>query len=133
MPSVARHIWEFIVAIARQWSTIVTGGFIAALILLYEHKTGEPIAGRLFWIAVITSLVVAVFLAWRKERVTVESLTAPRPDFVYEGVGSQITFNVPTDRATTDKPIQVKSRPVSLNRVLQGYTRPLRDKAYDPA
>jgi hypothetical protein len=103
MPSVVRHIWEFIVAVARQWSTIVTGGFIAALILLYEHKTGEPIAGRLFWIAVITSLVIAVFLAWRKERVTVESLTAPRPDFVYQGVGSQITFNVPTDPATTNK------------------------------
>jgi hypothetical protein len=69
-----RHAWEFVVAVARQWGALATGGFVVALIGVYERLNGRPIAGRLFWIAVIISLLVAFFLVWRKERLGVEGL-----------------------------------------------------------
>jgi hypothetical protein len=69
-----RHIWDFVVAVLRQWGALVTGGVVVAAIAVYEHISGRPIAGRPFLIAVIISLLVAFFLAWRKERLTVERL-----------------------------------------------------------
>jgi len=71
-----RHISEFVIAVLRQWGVLVTGGFVVALIGVYEHWSGRPIAGRLFWIAIILSLVVAFFSVWRKERLAVERLDA---------------------------------------------------------
>jgi hypothetical protein len=73
-----RHIAEFVVAVLRQWGVLATGGFVVALIGVYEHWSGRPIAGRHFWIAIILSLVVAFFSVWRKERFTVEALNASR-------------------------------------------------------
>jgi len=75
MPITLRHFLEFIVAVLRQWGTLVTGGFIVGLIVLYEHASGRQIAGWVFWIAVIISLLVAFFLVWRKERLMVERLS----------------------------------------------------------
>jgi hypothetical protein len=90
-----RHIWEFIVAVLRSWGVLTTGGFVVALIGLWEHLSGRPIAGWPLWIAVALSLVCACFSAWRKERLTAESLTAPRPDFIFDS--SQITIRSFTD------------------------------------
>jgi hypothetical protein len=78
MPITLRHVWEFVVAVLRQWGALATGGFIVALIGVYEHASRRPIAGRLFWMAVIISLLVAFFLVWRKERLTVERLSRGR-------------------------------------------------------
>jgi hypothetical protein len=78
MPIILRHVWEFVVAVLRQWGALVTGGFVVALIGVYEHASGRPIAGGLFWIAVIMSLLVAFFVVWRKERLTVERLSRGR-------------------------------------------------------
>ena len=71
-----RHIWEFIVAVLRSWSVLTTGGFVVALIGLWEHLSGRPIAGWPLWIAIALSLVCACFSAWRKERIAVETLNA---------------------------------------------------------
>lgn len=85
-----RHIWEFIVAVAHKWGVLTTGGFVVALIGLWEHLSGRSIAGWPLCVAVALSLVSACFSVWRKERLTVESLTTPRPDFVFDS--SQITI-----------------------------------------
>lgn len=71
-----RHVWEFVVAVLQQWAALATGGVIVAVIGLYERASQKPVAGRLFWAGVIISLVAAVFLAWREERLTVERLNA---------------------------------------------------------
>jgi hypothetical protein len=86
-----RHIWDFVRAVLQQWAALVTGGVIVAVIGLYERASERPVAGRLFWAGVIISLGAAVFLAWRKERLAVENLTSPVPDFFYEGLGSRVT------------------------------------------
>jgi hypothetical protein len=78
MPIILRHSWEFAVAVSRQWGTLATGGVIVALIGVYEHASGRPIAGRLFWTVVVISLLVAFFSVWRKERLTVEKLSRGR-------------------------------------------------------
>jgi hypothetical protein len=88
---VFRHVREFVVAVLRSWGVLTTGGFLVALIGLWEHLSARPIAGWPLWIAVALSLVCACFSAWRKERLTVENLTAPRPDFIFDS--SQITIH----------------------------------------
>jgi hypothetical protein len=103
MMVVLRHVWQFVTAVLQQWAALVTGGVIVAVIALYERASERPFAGRLFWAGVIISLVAAVFLAWRKERLAVESLTLPRPDFFYEGSGSRVTPHLGTNSA--GKPI----------------------------
>ncbi len=98
-----RHIWDFVRAVLQQWAALVTGGVIVAVIGLYERASERPVAGRLFWAGVIISLGAAVFLAWRKERLAVENLTSPVPDFFYEGLGSRVTPRLQTNSA--GKPI----------------------------
>jgi hypothetical protein len=87
---VVRHAWEFVVAVARQWGALATGGFVVALIGVYERLNGRPIAGRPFWIAIMISLVVAFFLVWRKERLTVEKLSSAREERVQEYVDATV-------------------------------------------
>ena len=98
---VFRHVWEFVVAVLRSWGVLTTGGFLVALIGLWEHLSAQPIAGWPLWIAVALSLVCACFSAWRKERLTVENLTAPRPDFIFDR--SQITIH--SFRDSSGKPL----------------------------
>ena len=88
-----RHAWQFAVAVFQRWGVLTTGGFIVGLIGLWEHLSARPIAGWPLGIAVALSLVAACFSAWRKERLKVESLIANRPDFFYEGIRSQVTFD----------------------------------------
>jgi hypothetical protein len=71
-----RHVWEFIVAVFQRWGVLTTGGSLVALIGLWEHLSGRPIAGWPLWIAVALSLLCACFSAWRKERLAVEALNA---------------------------------------------------------
>jgi hypothetical protein len=71
-----RHISEFVVAVLRQWGVLVTGGFVVALIGVYEHWSERPIGGSFLWIAVVVSLLVAFFRVWEKERLAVERLDA---------------------------------------------------------
>jgi hypothetical protein len=70
-----RHLWAFVVAVLQSWGVLTTGGFVVALIGLWEHLSARPIAGWPLWIAVALSLVSACFSAWRKERLTVETLS----------------------------------------------------------
>jgi hypothetical protein len=78
MPAILSHVWEFIIAVGRRWGVLVTGGFIVGLISVYEHWSGRPIAGRLFWSVIVISLLAAFFSAWRQERLTFEGFKSRR-------------------------------------------------------
>jgi len=69
-----RHVWQFIIAVVRQWGVLVTGGFVVALIGVIEHLSGRSVSGWPLWSALILSLIAAVFSAWRKERQNWERL-----------------------------------------------------------
>ena len=75
MATIVRHLWEFVVAVSQRWGAFVTGGVIVGIIAMYEHASGKPIAGWLFWIAVVISVFAAFFSVWRKERLRVEGLS----------------------------------------------------------
>jgi hypothetical protein len=70
-----RHVWDFFVAVIRQWGALLTGGVVVAVIGVYEHAGQKSISGWPFWSAVNAALFIACFLAWRKERVRVESFS----------------------------------------------------------
>ena len=59
---------------SSELGVLTTGGFVVAFIGLWEHLSARPIAGWPLWIAVALSLLSACFSAWRKERLTVETL-----------------------------------------------------------
>lgn len=73
-----KHLWDFALALISQWAALVTGGIVVAVIAFVERIRKKPIAGKLFWAAIIASFFFASFLAWRDERVRVESLHLDR-------------------------------------------------------
>jgi hypothetical protein len=76
MSSWPRHLWDFLIALARRWGVLMTGGFIVGLITLYQYLTARSISGWPVWAGLALSLSAAVFLTWREERLTVEKLSA---------------------------------------------------------
>jgi len=40
-----RSLSDFIIAVAPQWGVHVTGGFLVALVIVYEHLTEKAITG----------------------------------------------------------------------------------------
>ena len=64
----------FLVAVVRWWKLLVTGSLVTAGIVLYEHVSqplGAATAAKLFGFGFV---LVAIFLAWREERVRVRAL-----------------------------------------------------------
>jgi len=80
------QIWQFVVAVARHWGALVTGGFIVGLIAVIEHVQQKSISGWPLWIAIIISLFVAFLLVWRNERRNVIALTDKLHDPIDEKV-----------------------------------------------
>jgi len=67
-------VYGFLAAVLRWWKLLVTGSLVTAGIVLYEHVSqpiGAAAAGKLFGFGFV---VVAIFLAWRQERLRVRAL-----------------------------------------------------------
>ncbi len=74
MKSWLLDFYEFLVAVVRWWKFLITGSLVIAGIVLYEHVSqplGAATAGKLFGFGFV---VVAIFLAWRQERLRVRAL-----------------------------------------------------------
>jgi hypothetical protein len=65
MGALMRDILEFIVTVSRHWGRLMTGGFIVAVVGVYEHLTGRGIFGWPLWSAITVALFISFFLAWR--------------------------------------------------------------------
>jgi hypothetical protein len=61
-----RDTLEFILAVARHWSTLMTGGIIIGALDLWQN-TGHSVPPFLYWSVAIVALFVAFFRAWRDE------------------------------------------------------------------
>lgn len=76
-----RELGEFIVTVGRHWGRLMTGGFIVAAAVLYEHLSERAILGWPLWVAIVMALFISFFLAWRDERnkrVSVEQASAEK-------------------------------------------------------
>src|SRR6266480_407549 len=58
----------FVWTVVRQTAAYMTGGIVAACVTAYEHYTGKNISMDVFAYGVASFIVVACFLAWKKER-----------------------------------------------------------------
>lgn len=61
------ELWLFLRAVAHHWATLVTGGFVMALVLVAERWTDKNVPGWSFWLLIGAFLAWAFFLAWRDE------------------------------------------------------------------
>jgi len=62
----AREIYEFILCIGRKISTWLTGGTIAAALIIYEYVYGQIPTNTFYW-GILLYILLATYLAWRSE------------------------------------------------------------------
>ena len=67
-----RGLREFLRAVIRHWSSLVTGGVVIALMTVWQG-TGHKIPPALYWVIAAAALFVACFKAWEEERSAKES------------------------------------------------------------
>ena len=61
------EFWTFIANVLANWLATVTGGIIAVIILLIEHRTGRSVTWKALWSLLGFGLFVSCFLAWHNE------------------------------------------------------------------
>lgn len=64
----------FIVNVLANWQAIVTGGVIAVVILLIEHRLNRNLTWKVLWYVLGGALFVSCFLAWHDEHHNAEVL-----------------------------------------------------------
>jgi len=60
-------ILRFVQSVCRHWGTLMTGGLLWALLLVYTHYIGHDVPHWMFWAVTVFFGVAAFFLAWRDE------------------------------------------------------------------
>lgn len=71
------HVWDFIVVVVYNWVALV-GGIVGMGIGFYERYKKRRFIGWRFRAVLGIALFVAAFLAWRDERLKIESLHLDR-------------------------------------------------------
>jgi hypothetical protein len=88
-------IGSYLWAVCAHWQALVTGGFVVALMNLYERWKRKDIPFRQYLVVVFVFLQVAFFMTWRDEHrhhlgaaaalhTIQDKLATDRPDFVGE-------------------------------------------------
>jgi hypothetical protein len=62
-----RDFMEFLRAVWKEWVVLLTGGSLMAVLALYQVVSGKPAPQNILWSVVALTLIIAAFLAWRKE------------------------------------------------------------------
>lgn len=85
----SRFLWEileFMYAVISYWQAFVTGGFVMAVLFVYERLSGYELPGTFIPWGVVMFFLVSFFLAWREEHRKVldiqEKLRSDRPSLM---------------------------------------------------
>jgi hypothetical protein len=70
-----RRIIDFILAVAKHWGALVTGGAAIGLISIWQ-ETGHRVPAYVYWSIALLALFVAFFRAWKDKAEQVEGATA---------------------------------------------------------
>lgn len=62
-----RDFASFLRAVWQEWKVLLTGGSIIALLSLWAFVSQKPIARSIDWLVLGLTLMLATFVAWRKE------------------------------------------------------------------
>ena len=62
-----RDFGSFIAALWREWVVLVTGGIIGVGLVLLGFLVGKPLPQRFGWLFLGLTLILAAFLAWRRQ------------------------------------------------------------------
>jgi hypothetical protein len=58
---------DFLLAIWREWKTLLTGGTIIAGLSIFHAVSHRPVSRDLTWITLGVTLLLAIFFSWRKQ------------------------------------------------------------------
>lgn len=61
-----RNLYLFIRAVLRHWAALVTGGFVIALLGIWQGA-GHSVQPNVYWLIALMSFFVACFRAWNDE------------------------------------------------------------------
>jgi hypothetical protein len=64
---VLRDFASFLRSIWREWRSLLTGGSVIAILALWNMAGGRSISQSVNWLVLGLTLVLAAFLAWRRE------------------------------------------------------------------
>jgi hypothetical protein len=67
MPNWFREFVTFIVSLCREWVVLLTGGGVAAVLVVWGSATGKPLPLHVGWIFLGLTLMLAAFFSWRKQ------------------------------------------------------------------
>jgi hypothetical protein len=59
-------MYRFLIAVARGWGALVTGGFLIGLVTIYQ-STSHPVAPWIYWSIGLGAVFVACFEAWNEQ------------------------------------------------------------------
>lgn len=62
-----RDFLSFVAALWHEWKVLLTGGSIIALSQLWQYFGGRPLPRHMNWLIVGLTMILAAFLAWRKQ------------------------------------------------------------------
>jgi hypothetical protein len=94
----ARALWT-------EWATLLTGGSIIAIVFIWSTASGKSVPPGVNWLVLALTLIIAAFLAWRKQAVFANSSTP-----------------IPTSAAAKPKRVFVRESPESLMALCKGLT-----------
>jgi hypothetical protein len=58
---------DFLLALWAEWRVLLTGGTIFAAVSVWSLATSKPLPPQIDWLVLEITLILASFLAWRKE------------------------------------------------------------------
>lgn len=68
-----RLLWQFIVAVAQHWGSLVTGGIAIGMLGIWQG-TGHHVSSSVYWGVALVGLFFAFYRAWLDEHNAKEAL-----------------------------------------------------------
>jgi hypothetical protein len=75
------EFWMFVGNVLANWLSTITGGVIATVILLIEHKFNKNVTWKVLWGFLGFGLFVSCFLSWHDEHHNLQQVIAEKADF----------------------------------------------------
>src|ERR1017187_8346972 len=104
------ELWMFIVAVFHYWQSLLTGGAIAIVIMIYERKNNKPLRWDVIAGVMVAALFISCFFAWKDQHGAAdsESREISRLAGMQQADATQIG-NLQTLLASKDRPVVLQA------------------------
>src|SRR5437879_875708 len=72
---ILKDVFAFLGAVLRRWVVLMSGGIVMVALTITERLRGTSVPPKFYWSIILGVIAMAAFLAWRKEREQVVTLS----------------------------------------------------------